>query len=45
MLFVPDFRCQVPPRGWWCSRGDGHDGPCAARPKWWAHPIQWVRYR
>lgn len=25
-------RCDLPPEGWWCSRGRGHDGPCAARP-------------
>lgn len=24
--------CKVPPPGWWCSRAEGHDGPCAARP-------------
>ena len=24
-------KCQVPPIGWNCSRGAGHDGPCAAR--------------
>jgi hypothetical protein len=24
--------CASPPRGWWCSRPPGHDGPCAARP-------------
>jgi hypothetical protein len=24
--------CLVPPKGWWCSREAGHDGPCAARP-------------
>lgn len=24
-------QCQLPPPGWWCSRGAGHDGPCAAR--------------
>lgn len=23
--------CNIPPRGWWCSRGKGHEGPCAAR--------------
>jgi hypothetical protein len=23
--------CKVPPAGWWCSRGRGHEGPCAAR--------------
>ena len=25
--------CALPPEGWTCSRGPGHDGPCAARPK------------
>lgn len=25
--------CKVAPKGWWCSRDSGHDGPCAARPK------------
>ena len=24
--------CEVPPPGWWCSRDEGHDGPCAAHP-------------
>lgn len=23
--------CDAPPVRWWCSRGKGHDGPCAAR--------------
>jgi len=23
--------CQLPPKGWWCSREAGHEGPCAAR--------------
>lgn len=23
--------CTVPPPGWYCTRGAGHDGPCAAR--------------
>ena len=23
--------CKRPPAGWWCSRGEGHEGPCAAR--------------
>lgn len=23
--------CLLPPAGWWCSRGAGHEGPCAAR--------------
>lgn len=25
-------QCTIPPPGWWCSRGPGHEGPCAARP-------------
>jgi hypothetical protein len=24
--------CKLPPAGWSCSRGYGHDGPCAASP-------------
>ena len=24
-------RCSRPPPGWWCSREQGHEGPCAAR--------------
>lgn len=24
--------CPVPPTGWFCTRGAGHDGPCAAWP-------------
>lgn len=24
--------CTIPPKGWWCSREAGHEGPCAARP-------------
>ncbi len=24
-------QCERPPLGWWCSRGAGHEGPCAAR--------------
>ncbi|MDB4996732.1 MAG: hypothetical protein JWM74_4164 [Myxococcaceae bacterium] len=27
----PIDACQVPPEGWTCSRGAGHEGPCAAR--------------
>lgn len=23
--------CMRPPKGWWCSRGEHEDGPCAAR--------------
>lgn len=22
--------CKVPPKGWYCTRDEGHDGPCAA---------------
>ncbi len=25
--------CLLPPEGWYCTRGDGHRGPCAAVPK------------
>ena len=25
-----DNECDVPPLGWRCTRGRGHDGPCAA---------------
>lgn len=28
----PRVQCPLPPTGWWCSRGAGHGGPCAARP-------------
>ena len=24
--------CKLPPAGWACSRGHGHEGPCAASP-------------
>ena len=27
-----DEECVRPPHGWKCSRGNGHPGPCAARP-------------
>lgn len=23
-------KCKLPPKGWRCTRGDGHNGPCAA---------------
>lgn len=29
--------CRRPPKGWYCTIGDGHDGPCAAHP----HPGRW----
>lgn len=25
--------CPIPPEGWYCTRGYGHSGPCAALPK------------
>lgn len=28
----PPYHCKVPPPGWSCSRGEGHEGPCAASP-------------
>jgi hypothetical protein len=32
MTEVPEAveACRVPPAGWYCTRGAGHDGPCAA---------------
>lgn len=24
--------CDLPPKGWYCTRAKGHDGPCAAIP-------------
>lgn len=24
-------KCELPPKGWMCSRDVGHEGPCAAR--------------
>lgn len=36
--------CKVPPPGWWCSREEGHDGPCAARSSgrvWWIIKAIW----
>lgn len=27
--------CNKPPEGWYCTRGRGHEGPCAAVPR---HP-------
>lgn len=36
----PARGCTVPPAGWWCSRGAGHEGPCAARPDSEGEPDQ-----
>lgn len=33
--FPPSMRspgCTLPPKGWYCTRESGHDGPCAAWP-------------
>lgn len=30
------LKCIYPPKGWYCTRRFGHDGPCALRPKLWA---------
>ena len=27
-----ESRCSKPPEGWYCTRQEGHDGPCAALP-------------
>lgn len=29
---LSNLKCQVPPDGWVCTRGRGHEGPCAAHP-------------
>lgn len=29
---VPLALCNVPPKGWFCTREGGHEGPCAAHP-------------
>ena len=29
---IQTITCDVPPPGWWCSRDEGNDGPCAAHP-------------
>jgi hypothetical protein len=34
--------CKLPPRGWYCTRGAGHDGPCAAWPTRWTRIRQWL---
>ena len=28
-------QCDLPPKGWYCTLEDGHDGPCPT------HPCQW----
>lgn len=37
------FRCDRAPRGWFCLLDRGHDGPCPAWPRWWRHPVLWLR--
>lgn len=34
--------CSVPPVGWMCTRGAGHEGPCAAVPD--DNYVAWLRY-
>lgn len=29
---MSETSCNIPPRGWKCTRGAEHDGPCAAHP-------------
>lgn len=46
---VDDEQCATPPEGWYCTRADGHDGPCAAYPKddvtrpdvWFSSVLSW----
>lgn len=40
--------CTLPPAGYWCSRGPGHDGPCAAREEpidYWCHKCNWDKFK
>lgn len=37
------IRCDRAPRGWFCLLDRGHDGPCPAWPRWWRHPVLWLR--
>jgi len=38
--------CHIPPKGWWCSREEGHEGPCAARPATFSKRLYWsIRLR
>lgn len=32
-------------RSWFCSRRDGHTGPCALVPRWWNFTAPARRYR
>lgn len=36
------MRCDLGPKGWWCNRWDGHDGPCALWPRLLRHPLLWL---
>ena len=31
---MDNLNCNKAPEGWFCSRGYGHDGPCAAHKVW-----------
>jgi hypothetical protein len=33
--------CPFPSKGWYCTRGWGHTGPCAAKPRWWKRLQLW----
>lgn len=30
--------CFIPPPGWYCTRKNGHEGPCAAKPDFTPNP-------
>lgn len=39
--------CKLPTEGFWCSRGAGHEGPCAAREEpvdYWCHKCDWDKF-
>lgn len=38
-------RCDLAPKGWWCSRAVLHDGPCALHPTRSTRLRIWLRRR
>lgn len=43
MTWETVMRCDRAPAGWTCGLEKGHTGPCPAWPKFWRHPIWWLR--
>lgn len=38
---VAQWKCGLPPTGWYCKKRAGHAGPCPTYPRWWTK----LRYR